>query len=610
MSFLNVYAPPYSLLPNGWQNRFLSPFILSYSRNLFILGDFNCHHPPETQELLRTPAGRKCSTRSSPLTSSSLMTLTHPLFSIDSLAVAPLLTSPLLPLHFPFLAPGRCFRIWVLITNQFFLLSLSLWPIAPTSVPFSFNFRKARWDGFASYFDSHCPSAEEYSSLSLSSAAALFTSLALNAAKSFIPFGHIRRHPKAWWSAEMEEAVSERRKTFAATHRSDEDCQAYISASRRASSVIAKAKAEAWQTTCSSLSPKSNPKSVHSLFRFIAGSSFLSSSSPNFPNCSSLRESASVYAAYLRSHFSVSQPKTLRSRARGYTSEIRRATCLVESHSSFCSPFSPAEFYAAASNLFSSTATGPDKVAYPMLKHLPRSGMDFFLHIFNLSWSSHSFPSIWKTSSIIPIHRVGKPLDSPASFRPISVTSCVSKLFERIILSRPLFFLESNSILSPRQAGFRPGRSTLDQILYLSQSISDGFNKPRPGSRTILSAIDFSKAFDSVWHPALFHKLISAGLPPCFARWTQSFLSDRRACVVYQNHKSHSFRVHRDVPQGTVLGPVSFSFLINDFPASRPSSVNCSLYADDLAIWSSSSSVPTVVEATQGTLFRLERCCE
>ena len=327
----------------------------------------------------------------------------------------------------------------------------------------------------------------------------------------------------------MEQAVSERRKAFASAHRSDEDRQAYISASRRASSVIAKAKAEAWQTTCSSLSPKSNPKSVHSLLRSIAGSPFLSFSSPNFPNCSSPRESASVYAAYLRSH------------------------------SSFCSPFSPAEFLAAASNLSSSTVTGPDKVAYPMLKHLPRSGMDLLLCIFNLSWSSHSFPSIWKTSSIIPIHKMGKPLDSPASFRPISLTSCVSKLFERIILYRLLFFLESNSILFPRQAGFRPGWSTLDQILYLSQSISNGFNKPRPGSRTIQSTIDFSKAFDSVWHPALFHKLISGGLPPCFARWTQSFLSNRRACVVFQNHKSRSFRVRRGVPQGSVLGPVLFS---------------------------------------------------
>ena len=319
----------------------------------------------------------------------------------------------------------------------------------------------------------------------------------------------------------MEGAVS-RRKAFAAAHRSDEDRQAYISASRRASSVIAKAKTEAWQTTCSSLSPKSNPRSVHSLLRSIAGSS---SSSPNFPNYSSPRKSASVYAAYLRSYISVSQPKALRSRARGYLSELCRATCPEESHSSFCSLFSPAEFLAAASNLTPSTATGPDKVAYPMLKHLPRSGMDFLLYIFNLSWSSHSFPSIWKTSSIIPIHKMGKPLDSPATFRPISLTSCVSKLFERIILSRLLFFLESNSILSPRQAGFRPGRSTLDQFFYLSQSISDGFNKPRPGSWTILSTIDFSKAFDSVWHPALFHKLFQlASLLALLVRLNLSFL--------------------------------------------------------------------------------------
>ena len=287
VSFLNVYAPlsappqqmaePIPSLPQF----FPPPETSLFWGTSIAITSFG------TQEVLPTPAGRKYSTGSSPLTSSPSMTLTHPPFSI-----APLLTFSLPPLLLLFPAPGRCFRTLVLTTYQFFYLSLSLRSFASTSVPLSF-FQKASWDGFVSYIDSHCPSTEEYSSLS--SAAALFTSLALNAAKSSIPFSCIKRHPKAWWSAEVESAFSERRKAFTAAHRSDKDCQAYISTSRRASLVIAKAKAEAWQTTCSSLSPKPNPKSVHSLFRSIAGSS---SSSPNFNNCFSSTESASVYAAY------------------------------------------------------------------------------------------------------------------------------------------------------------------------------------------------------------------------------------------------------------------------------------------------------------------------
>ena len=99
---------------------------------------------------------------------------------------------------------------------------------------------------------------------------------------------------------------------------------------------------------------------------------------------------------------------------------------------------------------------------------------------------------------------MGKPLDSPAFFRLIFPTSCVSKLFEPIILSRPLFLLESNSILSHHQPGFCPRRSTLDQTLFLSQSISYVFNQSKPCSRMILLTIDFSKAFDCLSFTNLF----------------------------------------------------------------------------------------------------------
>ena len=272
-------------------------FCLSSSRNLFILEDFNCHHPLWDSRVTSDPCREEVFDW---VISFDLLSLNDP----DTLTL----------LH--------CFWTLVLTTYQFFYLFLSLWLFAPTSIPLSFNFQKACWDDFVSYFDSHCPSAEEYSSLSLSSAATLFTSLALNAAKSFIPFDCIKHPSKAWWSAEVEGTVSERCKAFTTTHRSDEDRQAYIFASQCTSSVIAKAKAEAWETTCSSLSPKSNSKTVHSLLCSIAGSSSSSSFSPNFPNCSFSRESASVYATYLRSHFCISQSKTLHSRSRGYLSEL------------------------------------------------------------------------------------------------------------------------------------------------------------------------------------------------------------------------------------------------------------------------------------------------
>ena len=210
------------------------------------------------------------------------MNLTHPPSYIVFLAVAPPLTSHLLPTLWPSFAPGRCFRIWVL-NHLPILLSV---PFSPVFRPNECHptFRKFAGMILLLALTPTVLFAEGYSSLYLSSAASLFTFLVLNAAKSSMPFGRIKRYPKVWWSAEVEEAVSERRKAFAAAHRSDENRQAYITASRSTSSVIAKVKTEAWQTTCSSLSHKSKPKTVYFLLRSITGFSSSSSSSPNFPN--------------------------------------------------------------------------------------------------------------------------------------------------------------------------------------------------------------------------------------------------------------------------------------------------------------------------------------
>ena len=239
VSFLNVYAPPIRSSPTDGRTDSFSPSILPSSRNLFILGDFNCHHPLWDSRGTSNPSGEEVFdwivySDLLPFNNPDTPTLLHRFSgsrSFPDISFAP-----------STLAFSCSWEVLQDLGSDHLpiLLSAHLSPVfRPNERPPSFNFQKARWDGFASYFDSHCSSAEEYSSLSLSSAAALFTSLTLNAAKSYIPFGRIKRPPIAWWSAEVEQAVSERRKAFAAAHRSDEDRQAYISASRRTSSVIA-----------------------------------------------------------------------------------------------------------------------------------------------------------------------------------------------------------------------------------------------------------------------------------------------------------------------------------------------------------------------------------
>ena len=133
---------------------------------------------------------------------------------------------------------------------------------------------------------------------------------------------------------------------------------------------------------------------------------------------------------YLCSHLSQATPRSSRRAERQFMNELRKASCEDASslHNSFCSSFSLTELSTAISNLSSSTASGPDQIAYPLLKHLPEPAQLFLLSLFNRSWHSHTFPSCWKPTTIIPIHKPGKPTFSPFSFRPISLTSCISKL--------------------------------------------------------------------------------------------------------------------------------------------------------------------------------------
>ena len=125
-----------------------------------------------------------------------------------------------------------------------------------------------------------------------------------------------------------------------------------------------------------------SPKSVYSPIRSVAGSSSSSSLLPQLFHSQvigfGLRRLPEIPLFCFSAKDPAWQSQRLPFRA-------PRTRCSEEYYSSICSLFSPAKFFAAASNFSSSTVTGPDKVAYPMLKHLPRSGMDFLLDIFNLS---------------------------------------------------------------------------------------------------------------------------------------------------------------------------------------------------------------------------------
>ena len=400
----------------------------------------------------------------------------------------------------------------------------------------------------------------------------------------------------------MDGAVRERKAAFQRLllrPSSPSRIEDYRTCSATARSTIAKAKAKAWQELASTLSP-SNPTPTFRILRSVSGQSASNCFDSSIDGASSSKGKAQKIANYYSSHFSRPIPKSHRSSNRRYIRTVRSVPC---SHpSGFCHPFSLSELHSAISSLSDSVAADPSGLSYPLLRHLPPSAIELLLQLFNHLWSSGSFPSAWKFSRILPLAKVGKPPCSSSSYRPISLTSCLARLFEKVLLRRVLFFAEERHLLSNFQAGFRPGRSTLDQVLYLSQSIADGFHKAKPADRTVLASIDFSRAFDSVWHRGLLSKLSSLGFPPCFIRWVRSYLADRRAEVVFDSCSSKSFRLRYGVPQGSVLGPLLFLLFINDLPQAFPSSVQYSLYADDLAIWSSSPDVGIATAKVQAAL--------
>ena len=157
----------------------------------------------------------------------------------------------------------------------------------------------------------------------------------------------------------------------------------------------------------------------------------------------------------------------------------------------------------------------------------------------------------------------------------------VSKVFEKLVNNRIVDHLEKCGLFSDFQYGFRSSRSTADLLTVVSDRIARAFN--RPGA-TRAVALDISKAFDSVWHAGLLHKLKSYRISGQIFGLISSFLSNRWLRVVLDGKSSQEYPVNAGVPQGSILCPTLFLLYINDLPDDVI--CNIAISADDTTLYS------------------------
>ena len=188
---------------------------------------------------------------------------------------------------------------------------------------------------------------------------------------------------------------------------------------------------------------------------------------------------------------------------------------------------------------------GPDGITNEMLINAGKPALYKLLEIFNKTWQELGFlPQSWREATMIPIHKKGKSKTEATSYRPISLTSCVVKLLERIINARMKWYLESEQLLAPQQAGFGEHHCTEDQTTYLAQETEDGFQQYK---QTLAIWIDLQKAFDKVWTDGLLLKLKQCGIGGNIYRWIKSYLHNRRARVTVDNAKSKKILLRHGV---------------------------------------------------------------
>jgi len=245
-------------------------------------------------------------------------------------------------------------------------------------------------------------------------------------------------------------------------------------------------------------------------------------------------------------------------------------------------PISEQEVANAIKLLDKHKATGPDKVHNRFLIEGGSAIVNAITLLFNESWRRGELPKGWKRAEItlIPKHAAASQVEK---LRPISLLSVVGKLMDKIVAARVTTRGEKEEWFLPWQGGFRSGRGVCDQLVAFTHRVAEAWSKRRV---CVTAFLDASKAYDRVHRPSVLAKLIRLGLKGRALRWIADFLSDRFACVRYDDVRSRYREFRYGLPQGSCLSPILFNVFLRDVftPDDLDADRDGGVYADDIRV--------------------------